>query len=65
MEAMDELGKELKKVLTIEVALKERSIKQVRGKQNRLPTQSEMSIIKRWTAKENLSVANYVNVAQN
>ena len=62
---MDEVGEELKKVLTIEVSLKERSVNQVRGKQNRLPTQSEMSIIRRWTTKEKLSIANYVNVAQN
>ncbi|MYB63076.1 hypothetical protein F4X73_00170 [Candidatus Poribacteria bacterium] len=65
MESMDEVGEELKKVLTIEVSLKERSVNQVRGKQNRLPTQSEMSIIRRWTTKEKLSIANYVNVAQN
>ena len=65
MESMDEVGEELKKVLTIEVSLKERSVNQVRGKQNRLPTQSEMSIIRRWTTKENLSIANYVSVAQN
>lgn len=65
MESMDELGKELKKVLTIEVSLKEKSINQVRGKKNRLPTESEMSILRRWTVKENLSIANYVSVAQN
>ena len=65
MESMDEVDKELRKILTIEVSLKEKSINQIRGKRNRLPTQSEMSIIKRWATKENLSIANYLSVARN
>lgn len=65
MESLTDEETEIKKVLTIEVSLSEKSINQVRGKRNRLPTQSEMSILKRWAAKENLSIADYINTAQN
>ena len=58
METEDGYGKQ--KLLTIEVSLEEHLIKQVRGKRNRLPTVKERSILKRWTRKEQLAIADYV-----
>ena len=52
------------KLLTIEVLMKERRINQARGKGNRLPTAGEMAMLSRWAAKEDLSIASYVNVSQ-
>ncbi len=58
METEDEYGKN--NVLTIEVLMAEKLIRQVRGKRNRLPTPKERSILKRWTRKEKLKIADYV-----
>lgn len=43
-----------KKLLTIEVLLRNRQICQVRGKNNRLPTEQEKKIVQRWAVKEQL-----------
>lgn len=43
-----------KRVLTIEVANRTRSIRQLRGKANRLPTEKEMNVVRRWAAQANL-----------
>lgn len=44
----------IQKVLTIEVRLPSKTIRQVRGKMNRLPDAKEREIIQRWAAKEKL-----------
>ena len=51
---------EIKKVLTIEVLLANRLIRQIRGKSNRLPTTREKHIISQWAASEELKIADYV-----
>ena len=58
METEDEYGRN--KVLTIEVLMAERLIRQARGKRNRLPTQKEGNILKRWARKEKLDIADFV-----
>lgn len=45
-----------KRVLTVEVAVRRKAICQVRGKANRLPTEKEMGILRRWAAQEGLTV---------
>lgn len=47
------------KLLTIEVHLKSRTIVQVRGKRNRLPTQQEVGIIQRWASEASLKISAY------
>lgn len=51
----------VRKVLTIEILLAEKLIRQIRGKRNRLPTLSEKHIISRWAAREDLKIAEYVS----
>ncbi len=46
------------KKVTIEIDLKYKTICQIRGKENRLATDIEMSVINRWAMKENLKVRN-------
>ena len=46
----------VKKLLTIEVRLSTRTIVQIRGKSNRLPTEVERKIIRRWATQANLKV---------
>jgi len=46
-----------KRMLTIEVANRTKTIRQVRGKANRLPTEKELEIVRRWAVKENLNFA--------
>ena len=58
MKFKDETGQE--NVLTIEVSLEEKLIKQVRGKRNRLPTIKEKGVLSRWAKKEKLEIAEYV-----
>jgi hypothetical protein len=41
-------------LVTIEVSLQRREIRQVRGKQNRLPTDKEKDILRRWALQEKL-----------
>ena len=48
------------KMITIEINLQTRQICQVRGKRNRLPTNKEMDVLKRWTEKESLQISNYL-----
>ena len=50
-----------KKVLTIEMLLGSKLIRQVRGKGNRRPTQKEKNLLMRWVRKENLEIADYVS----
>ena len=45
-----------RRVLTVEVSGSRRAICQVRGKANRLPTEKEMAILRRWAAQEGLTV---------
>ena len=42
------------KVLTIEVHRKHRTVCQVRGKRNRLPTKAESLVLERWKQKNSL-----------
>ena len=49
-----------RRVLTIEVSNASRTICQVRGKANRLPSQKEMGIVHRWAAQQGLRVASHV-----
>ncbi len=51
---------ELNKLLTIEVSLPDKVIRQVRGNRNRLPTLSEKHILTQWATKENLRMSGYV-----
>jgi len=43
-----------KRALTVEVAVRRKAICQARGKANRLPTEKEMEILRRWAAREGL-----------
>ena len=45
-----------KPVLTVEVAVGRKLICQVRGKANRLPTEKELEILRRWAAREGLAL---------
>ncbi len=58
MEREDADGR--RKVLTIELLLADKVIRQVRGRRNRIPTLSEKSILDRWAANEKLKIAEYV-----
>ena len=58
MEMEEGSGRE--KLLTIEVLLKSRQIRQVRGKLNRYATQKELGILKRWALRERLTIASYL-----
>lgn len=58
MDVETEIGKE--KRVTIEVCNADRLIRQVRGKNNRFPTQKEKEIVRRWATRENLTVASYL-----
>lgn len=58
MEVEDEHGR--RKVLTIEVSLSEKLIRQVRGKRNRRPTLKEKNLLRRWAAQEGLQLAEYI-----
>ena len=49
-----------KRVLTIEVANRSKTICQIRGKTNRFPTQKERDVVRRWMAQEGLSLAQHV-----
>ncbi|MXZ01779.1 hypothetical protein F4Y93_14475 [Candidatus Poribacteria bacterium] len=58
MEIEDENGR--RKILTIEVAPRERVIRQVRGRRNRLPTPREKELLKKWADQEGLQLAGYI-----
>lgn len=58
MEVEDENGR--RKILTIEVSLTEKRIRQVRGKRNRLPTLKEKNLLGRWATQEGLQLAEYI-----
>ena len=58
MEIEDENGR--RKVLTIEVSPRQKFIRQVRGKRNRLPTPKEKDLLGRWAAQEGLRIAEYI-----
>jgi hypothetical protein len=58
METEDQNGR--RKVLTIEVLLPQKRIREVRGKGNRLPTPEEKSIIEKWADQEGLQLARYI-----
>lgn len=49
-----------KRVLTIEVSNRTRVIRQIRGKANRLASQKELDIVRRWAGQEQLVVAGHV-----
>lgn len=55
---------ERRKVLTIEVLLNERLIRQVRGKQNRSPNLKEKNILQQWANRENLRIAAYTQFVE-
>ena len=48
------------KAITVEVRNSARLICQARGKVNRLPTEKERGILRRWAAKTGLKTASYV-----
>ena len=58
MEIEDENGR--RKILTIEVAPRERVIRQVRGRRNRLPTPREKELLRKWADQEGLQLAGYI-----
>lgn len=49
-----------KRVLTIEVSNRRKVICQVRGQANRLPTQKELELIRRWAAQEQLGIDSHI-----
>ena len=53
MDVSDREGE--RKLLTIEVGRRHRVVYQVRGKRNRLPTNAETLVIRRWSQANNLS----------
>jgi hypothetical protein len=48
------------KLLTIELHHPTKTIRQVRGLRNRMATNGEMDVVRRWVHKEGLSIASYV-----
>ena len=58
MEIEDENGR--RKILTIEVTPREKVIRQVRGRRNRLPTPKEKDLLGKWAAQEGMKLAAYV-----
>lgn len=48
------------KLLTIELHHPTKSIRQVRGLRNRMATNGEMNVVRRWAHKEGLSIASFV-----
>ena len=58
MEIEDENGK--RKILTIEVAPREKVIRQVRGRRNRLATPKERDLLGKWADQEGLQLAGYI-----
>ncbi len=58
MEVEDKSGQN--KMLTIDVSQSNKIIRQVRGRNNRLPTVQEMGILQRWATKEGLRIASYL-----
>ena len=58
MEIEDENGR--RKILTIEVALPEKVIRQVRGRRNRLPTPKEKDLLGKWADQEDLQLVGYI-----
>ena len=58
MEIEDENGR--RKILTIEVSPREKVIRQVRGRRNRLPTPKEKDLLSRWAEQEGLQLAGYI-----
>ncbi len=53
-------GRCRKRVLTVEVATDRKILCQARGKTNRMPTEKEMNILRRWAVQEGLTVAEHV-----
>ncbi|MYA72349.1 hypothetical protein F4009_19780 [Candidatus Poribacteria bacterium] len=58
MEIEDENGR--RKILTIEVAPREKVIRQVRGRRNRLATPKEKNLLGKWAEQEDLQLAGYI-----
>ena len=58
MEIEDENGR--RKILTIELSPRQKLIRQVRGKRNRLATPKEKDLLERWSAQEGLRIAGYI-----
>ena len=58
MEIEDENGR--RKILTIEVAPREKVIRQVRGRRNRLATPKEKNLLGQWAEQEGLQLAGYI-----
>lgn len=58
MEIEDENGR--RKILTIEVAPREKVIRQVRGRRNRLATPKEKNLLGQWAEQEGLRLAGYI-----
>ena len=58
MEIEDENGR--RKILTIELSPRQKLIRQVRGKRNRLPTPKEKDLLGKWAAQEGLQIAGYI-----
>jgi len=50
----------IEKLLTIEVNNPSKEIRQIRGKLNRLATEKEKEVVRRWAAREGLTLASYV-----
>ncbi len=53
-------GGRRKRALTVEVGIDRKILCQARGKTNRLPTEKEMDILRRWAIQEGLTVAEHV-----
>jgi hypothetical protein len=55
-----QVGSRRKRVLTIEVTNGAKRICQVRGRANRLPTEQEREVLRRWAAQEGLALVESV-----
>lgn len=53
-------GGRRRRVLTIEVANGSKTIRQIRGKANRLPSKKELGIVRHWASQEQLSLADHL-----
>ena len=55
-----EAGAGMKRVLTVAVDIQSKMIRELRGSCNRLATAQELSVVRRWAGKNNLSIGGYV-----
>lgn len=55
-----ETGNGIERLLTIELNNQSKEIRQIRGRLNRLSTEQEEEVVRRWAAREGLTLASYL-----